>query len=201
MQPIQLSQQQQVTLMALNRALSGMAVKVAAFMRAGGQDVSIEPKWNCDIPEETKQLRIDLVSEEVRELLEAIEQNDFIGIADGIADVLVVVVGTALAYGVPVGLVFDVAHDNNMTKIDLATGMCIKNEAGKILKPEGFVPADFKEPLEVWDTTIKGFGGDMAFNTMVLDGYMRAYLANHRRVFTVGDTASDVAASEILTGN
>lgn len=201
MQPIQLSQQQQVTLMALNRALSGMAVKVAAFMRAGGQDVSIEPKWDCDIPEETKQLRINLVSEEVRELLEAIEQNDFIGIADGIADVLVVVVGTALAYGIPVGLVFDVAHDNNMTKIDLMTGQCIKNEAGKILKPEGFVPANFQEPLKIWDETIRGFGGNDAFHNMVLDGYMRAYTSTQRRIMIAGDTASDVAASDILTGN
>jgi predicted HAD superfamily Cof-like phosphohydrolase len=86
--------------------------------------------WRSEVPTVTipypvKKLRRSLILEEIGETLEAMgftESGDISGfedlteIADGIADSVYVLVGTALAYGIPFDRVFREVHRSNMTK-------------------------------------------------------------------------------------
>jgi predicted HAD superfamily Cof-like phosphohydrolase len=81
--------------------------------------------------------RLNLIAEEVCELFDAIVENDLVKVADGLADVLYVVYGTAVEYGIDLDPVFEEVHRSNMTKIGGE-----KREDGKVLKPENFSPPD-----------------------------------------------------------
>ena len=95
------------------------------------------------ISEERKALRIKLMTEELlEELIPAIERDDMVEIADGLADTLVVVYGTAAEYGIDIDMVFDVVHETNMAKKDGPV-----REDGKKLKPEGWQPPDIEKAL------------------------------------------------------
>lgn len=90
--------------------------------------------------EETKALRVRLVREEVEELIEAIEEGDVVKIAHEAVDVLYVVVGLLVTYGVSIGPVWRLVHRANMRKEPDPDG-------GKIRKPEGWEPADVRSEI------------------------------------------------------
>jgi len=87
-------------------------------------------------------LRCRLIEEEVRETLNALDNNDLVGIADGIADSIVVLLGTAISYGIDLRPIWDEVHRTNMAK--LGGG---KDDYGKSLKPEGWQPPCIKAIL------------------------------------------------------
>lgn len=58
------------------------------------------------------------------------------------ADLQYVVSQAALYYGIPADPAFNRVHSSNMTKV--IDGKCIFREDGKILKPEGYQPADMR---------------------------------------------------------
>ena len=61
--------------------------KVGDFMEAFGQSVEMDPTW----PDfNTRDLRLELISEEFSELCQAIEDRDMIQIADALTDLLYV---------------------------------------------------------------------------------------------------------------
>lgn len=94
-------------------------------------------------PNEVKTLRFVLVKEEAEETLKAILKDDLVEIADGIADTIVVLLGTANAYGIEMQPIWDEVHRTNMAK---SGGK--KREDGKSLKPEGWKPPDVKSLLK-----------------------------------------------------
>lgn len=103
--------------------------KVEAFHRKMGFHVADgEP-----VPAAVKLLRARLIMEEAAELVAAIQENDVERIADGIGDLIYVTLGTAVAYDVPAGPVFDEVHASNMSKSK-------PNAHGKGGKGEGFQP-------------------------------------------------------------
>lgn len=96
-------------------------------------------------PDDRKQLRIRLITEEVvKELLPALEDNNMGKIADGIADGIYVLIGCALEYGIPLGRIWDAVQEANMAKVDAETGKVIHSDGtdgfpkGKVLKPFGW---------------------------------------------------------------
>ncbi len=93
-------------------------------------------------PLKVYKLRRRLIDEEVKETLDAMFQDDLVGIADGIADSIVVLLGTAVSYGIDIRPVWDEVHKTNMAK--LGGG---KDSQGKSLKPEGWVPPNVKSIL------------------------------------------------------
>ena len=94
------------------------------------------------IPDEkVKRLRMRLIAEEQRELFTAIYEDDLIGIADGGADLLYVVIGTMVSYGIDVEKVFDEVHRSNMSKV-WPDGTVHYDEGGKVMKPPSYSPAD-----------------------------------------------------------
>lgn len=87
----------------------------------------------------TRLLRDTLIREESQELFVAMAKEDIIEIADGLADLLYVVFGTAVSYGIPIQEVFDEVHESNMTKNNL------KNDNGKVIGKDGnYKPVDLE---------------------------------------------------------
>jgi len=100
----------------------------------------LERPW---IPaEDRRSLRAALIAEEASELQDAIETANLIEIADGIADLIYVAIGTALEFGIPLERVWEEVHRTNMQKV----GGAIRAD-GKILKPEGWQAPQIAEIL------------------------------------------------------
>ena len=112
-------------------------------MEAFGQDVNIEPTW----PDfSTRELRLELIQEEVDELGEAMEQRDMVGIADALTDILYVVYGTGHSYGIDLDECFQEVHSSNMSKLG-EDGKPIRRDDGKILKGPNYFEPDLESIL------------------------------------------------------
>jgi predicted HAD superfamily Cof-like phosphohydrolase len=94
-----------------------------------------------DIDEQTRVLRERLIQEEFEELREAMGKGNLSAIAKELADLLYVVYGTAVSYGIAMGPVFREVHRSNMSKIG-----GYKREDGKWVKPPTYSPAEI-EPI------------------------------------------------------
>lgn len=88
--------------------------------------------------DDEKILRIRLMSEELAELIAAMQLNNLELTADSIADLLYVTYGTAVAYGFPMDEIFKEVHRSNMTK------SLEKDGGGKVTKGEDFDPPNIK---------------------------------------------------------
>jgi predicted HAD superfamily Cof-like phosphohydrolase len=88
------------------------------------------------IDEQTRILRERLIHEEFEELKEAMAKNDLFAVAKELADLLYVVYGTAVSYGIDMEPVFREVHRSNMSKIG-----GYKREDGKWVKPATYSPA------------------------------------------------------------
>ena len=87
-------------------------------------------------------LRYDLICEETNELGDAVIARDLPAIADALADLLYVVHGAALEYGIDLDAVVAEVHAANMRKEGGG-----KRADGKILKPPGWVGPDVEGVL------------------------------------------------------
>jgi len=139
---------------------------VLEFNRAIG--AHIEPDTSNLPPPEVRLLRVRLLIEEMAETFDAMagerlsevwaemavekfasfgveypHPKDIEGIADGLADLIVVAIGTAQAYGIDLRPVFDEVHAANMRKLDGP-----KRADGKQLKPEGWKGPDIRAALD-----------------------------------------------------
>lgn len=118
---------------------------VTAFHRACGVPIVDFPS---EPPGERVTLRIELIQEEGnRELLPAMVAGDIVAIADAMVDLIYVVVGAAIEYGIPLARVWDYVHAANMAKVDPNTGKVIYRADGKVLKPKDWQPPDIKAAL------------------------------------------------------
>lgn len=126
--------------LAEGRGLRGAWADLVAFHETMGQPIVPRPS----IPSPSRRtLRCRLIREEVvEELLPALEADDLEGIADGLADSIVVIIGTALEYGIDLRRIWDEVHRTNMAK---ASGP--RREDGKVLKPAGWQPPRIAELL------------------------------------------------------
>lgn len=82
-----------------------------------------------------------LIEEEAAEFRAAVEADDVVEIADAVADLLYVVYGAALTFGIPVPEVFAEVHRSNMTKLD-DEGNPIYRSDGKVMKGPNFSPPE-----------------------------------------------------------
>ncbi len=91
---------------------------------------------------EEYKLRWNLLKEENDEYLEACLTNDLVEIADALGDQLYIICGTILKHGMQYKIeeIFDLIHQNNLNK--LHNGKVVRDENGKIKKPDGFVEVD-----------------------------------------------------------
>lgn len=73
----------------------------------------------ASIPSKNRsQLRIDLIAEELKELQEAVENNDLVEVADALCDLQYVLAGAVLEFGLgsKFKTLFDEVHRSNMSK-------------------------------------------------------------------------------------
>lgn len=94
-----------------------------------------------DASEDTKRLRIRLIQEEFDELKESMAEGNLAALAKEMADLLYVVYGTAVSYGIDMEPVFREVHRSNLSKVG-----GYKREDGKWVKPPTYSPANI-EPL------------------------------------------------------
>jgi predicted HAD superfamily Cof-like phosphohydrolase len=120
------------------------AEMVLEFHRAAGAYVSDEP--TLDVSAEVRDLRLRLITEELDELRVALESDDLAGVADALADLLYVVHGAALAFGIPIAEVFAEVHRANLAKLAPSAGP-VEREDGKVLKPDGWKAPNIERVL------------------------------------------------------
>jgi predicted HAD superfamily Cof-like phosphohydrolase len=84
-----------------------------------------------------------LIQEELDELKEAMGQDDLAAVAKEMADLLYVVYGTAVSYGIDMEPVFREVHRSNLSKVG-----GYKRADGKWVKPPSYSPACLQPILE-----------------------------------------------------
>jgi predicted HAD superfamily Cof-like phosphohydrolase len=110
-----------------------------------GDVQAFHEKFGCMIGEDgpaapdadTAALRMRLIAEEHDELKEAHAAGDIPGVADALTDMIYVILGTSIAYGIDLRPVWDEVQRANIAKTGGGT-----RDDGKILKPEGWTPPD-----------------------------------------------------------
>ena len=86
-----------------------------------------------------RELRKRLIEEEWEEFCRASDSGSLVDVADALGDLLVVVYGAGLAFGLDLEPIFKEIHRTNMLKIGGPT-----RADGKQLKPEGWQPPDLE---------------------------------------------------------
>lgn len=90
----------------------------------------------ADLTEEAKRLRTRLIQEEFDELKESMAGGTLSSVAKELADLLYVVYGTAVSYGIDMEPVFREVHRSNLSKVG-----GYKRDDGKWVKPATYSPA------------------------------------------------------------
>jgi predicted HAD superfamily Cof-like phosphohydrolase len=116
---------------------------VKEFHQVFGHPIALIPAFPT---EELRKLREDLISEERSELSDAEEKRDIVGVADALSDLLYVIYGMGLVYGIDLDKTFQEVHRSNMSKLG-ADGKPIYREDGKVLKGPNYTPPDLKKVL------------------------------------------------------
>ena len=94
--------------------------------------------------------RLGLINEELNELVEALmdptldPKVQICEVADALGDMIYVIVGAAICWGIDIASVLDAIHESNMTKT-----VGLKRDDGKVLKGPDFQPPKIKETLEM----------------------------------------------------
>ena len=116
---------------------------VADFMKAGEQSIRSELSLEGD----QATLYMNLISEEYQETLAAFESKDMIEVADGLADLVWVIMGMCNSCGIDFDSVWQEVKASNMSKFP--DGKAIKNEYGKIMKPDSYFKPNIKKVLDL----------------------------------------------------
>lgn len=118
--------------------MNGMSSDMAALVAMFHQRMGIEPGSLDDAA--FVRLRMRLAAEEHAELMDELAKGDRVGVAQELADVVVIAYGTAELLGIDLDAVLAEVMRANLSKV--GPGGPIFREDGKVLKPEGFRPAD-----------------------------------------------------------
>ena len=123
---------------------------VDVFMSVAGQPLRYEVLKDADtmFDEDQSKLYMDLITEEYKETLDAFKEKDIVGVADGVADMVWVIMGLCSTLGIDFYRVWNAVYDSNMSKLE--EGKIIKDpESGKILKPDTYFPPKIREALDL----------------------------------------------------
>ena len=85
--------------------------------------------------------RVHLMIEELSELTTALADGNRLALLDALADLAYVVIGTAIAYGLPLSKAFEEVHRSNMTKT------VIRSRPGHPDKGLGYQPPNLADLL------------------------------------------------------
>jgi predicted HAD superfamily Cof-like phosphohydrolase len=97
----------------------------------------------ANLTDEIQQLRVRLIQEEFDELKESMTTGNLASVAKEMADLLYVVYGTAVSYGIDMKPVFQEVHRSNLSKVG-----GYKRADGKWMKPPSYSPAQLEPILD-----------------------------------------------------
>jgi predicted HAD superfamily Cof-like phosphohydrolase len=117
---------------------------VRVFQSTYKQNVGTSPSFPN---QHERDLRVRLLEEEWKEYLEAEQTDDYVEVCDAMADMLYIIYGTCVSYGIPINEIFQHVHDSNMSKLD-ENGQPIFREDGKVLKGANFWRPDIKSIID-----------------------------------------------------
>lgn len=123
---------------------------VDVFMSVAGQALRYEVLRDADtmFDEDQANLYMDLVEEEFNETQQAFADKDIVGVADGVADMVWVIMGLCSTLGIDFYRVWNAVYDSNMSKLE--DGKIIKDpNTGKVLKPDTYFPPKIREALDL----------------------------------------------------
>lgn len=92
-------------------------------------------------------LSIRLLSEETAETVQAISHDNIEEIADGLVDIVYIVMGIANRYGIDFDAVWSEVHSANLSKFP--EGVAVRDSAGKVIKPPNWCPPDIAGALGI----------------------------------------------------
>ena len=114
---------------------------VEEFMIAGDQSLTKELSLKGD----QQKLYMNLITDEYKETLEAFQNNDLVEVADGLADLVWLIMGMCSSCGIEFNKVWEEVRSSNMSKF--VDGKVIKNDYGKIMKPKSYFKPNIKNAL------------------------------------------------------
>ena len=109
-------------------------------------NLTISESPTLDLADGLIDLRVALIEEEVGELRQAVTQLDLVEVADALGDIVYVVFGAALAFGIDLDRVLAEIHRSNMSKLDI-TGSPVLRPDGKVLKGPNYSPPNLQPVL------------------------------------------------------
>ena len=115
--------------------------KVGIFMKTFGQEVKVSPSLTTN---QISELRVSLITEELEELIAAINKKDLLEVADALTDILYVTYGAGHAFGINLDKCFEEVQNSNMSKLD-KDGKPIYNESGKVMKGPNYFRPDLNK--------------------------------------------------------
>ncbi len=119
---------------------------VGDFHRKFGLGVAGETAYPAKVlDDQTFLFRYQFLLEELHELLAAHRAGDVAGVADALADLVYVALGTAHLAGIPFDRVFEEVQRANVTKERAAGGGDSRSKRGSgldVVKPAGWTPPD-----------------------------------------------------------
>ena len=114
---------------------------VSDFMILGEQKISSD----LNLKNEQALLYMNLIKEEFEETTKAFYDEDLVEVADGLADMVWGIMGMCNSVGIDFDKVWKEVKSSNMSKF--VDGKSIKNDAGKIMKPETYFKPNIKKAL------------------------------------------------------
>lgn len=114
----------------------------AKFMTAAEQSVGFFNKTQL-------LLYIKLIQEEVAEMKEAIDSEDYVNLLKELNDIIVVVTGAIWSLDSDPEEAWNEVFRSNMSKVDPEVGKIVKRADGKVLKPITYSPADVSKFIRV----------------------------------------------------
>ena len=116
--------------------------KVREYHERFGCTANDRPTWAGN---DEHRVRVALIEEELAEFRNAGEAQDLVEIADALGDLLYVVYGAAVAYGIDLEPVFDEIHAANLSKGDPDV---VRRPDGRLLKAANYRPPQVREVIE-----------------------------------------------------
>ncbi len=127
--------------------------RVKKFMKTFGQEVKEKAEFPTD---KITALRYDLISEELAELKDAIDNRDIKEVADALTDILYVTYGAGHAFGINLDKCFEEVQNSNMSKLG-EDGKPIYNDKGKVMKGPNYFKPNLNKFVAWWKKIITGY--------------------------------------------
>ena len=131
----------------MNRVAYDYQNDVEQFMDACGQPVLYASERGPENFTEQAELYKNLIVEEFHETIAAFADKDIVEVADGLADMVWVIMGLASTLDIPFNKVWDEVKASNMSKV--VEGKVIRREDGKILKPDTYFKPNIRKAMDL----------------------------------------------------